>query len=485
MLFLGAALACAQQAQQDPSQRSQAQGTGEQTNTNRRLSSQPAAYPSNSTSQQNTQANTTAAPSSAVQPLTGAEEFTLRRMGSGRNYFIPSFQYGQSLISSGTTPFPTAHMQSISTISGEFTFHHEWRRFDFSAQYSGTGMFYRSHATSTSSAHNFTVSQRVLGKRSSFLLTDVVTYLPESGYGYARFAGLDTLGGTGSAYGGLYTGSTGGLNTPFLPSQSILTSPSSQVGNSVVAEYNYLTGPVSNITLTAAYSSLFFPGAGYTNTNGIIAGLGYDRALTPRNSVALSYHASIYRFGSSGSDVTNHTISLMYRRTVSNRLGLEVGAGPQVNTTNNTGVTQDTQFSWEAHAMVSYQLERFSTTLNYFHYTSGGSGVYSGAHTDTVTLGTSIPFSRMWTGSLSLGYAYNTSLYAEQIIGIASSYNSWYATFNLHYALNRQTSLFLGYNLRQQVTPQATCIGTDCGTLYSEQYLSFGINWHPFTLAMK
>lgn len=479
-LLLGVALANAQQGQsQEPSRQSQGQGNGQQTNANGTLSSQPAPYPANSASQQNTQPTATASPSLTAQPLTGAEEFTLKRMVTGRNYFIPSFQFGQSLISSGNSHFPASNMESISTISGEFTFHHAWRRYDFSAQYSGTGMFYRSRSTSDTSAHNFTVSQRIAGKRSSFLLTDVVNYLPESGYGYARFGGLGTFGGAGSGYGGLFTGATGGLDTTFLPGQTILTAPSSQVGNSVVAQYNYLTSPISTLTLTGAYVSLFFPGSGFLNTNDIIAGFGYDHTLSLKNSIGLSYQANIYRYGPSGGDFTNHIISLMYRRTVSNRFAFEVGAGPQINTFANTAAKQNTQFSWETHAQLNYQLEHFSTTISYFHYTSGGSGVYSGAHTDTVTVQSSIPISRMLTGSISLGYAYNTTLYAEQISRAALSYNSWYGTLNLHYTLNRQMSLFLGYNLRQQMTPQATCVGTTCGTFYAQQYLSFGINWHP------
>lgn len=480
ILFSGATLVFAQATQQQGQpQHSQTSGIEQQGNSNGTLPSQQSAQQTDTTGQQATNTTTTTRVSSSAQPLTGAEEFTLTRLGAAHSYFFPSFQYGQSVNSSGTSTFPTSNIDSISTISAVFALHHLWSRYDFKAQYSGIGLLYNTHPASNTSAHNFVISQRIDGKRSSLLLEDVATYMPESRYGYARFGGGNTFSGSPFGYGGLYTGSTGGLDTTFLPGQSILTGASSQVGNSVVAEYQYLTSPESRITMTGSYVSLFFPGSQYITNNNIIARIGYDHSLSPRNSLGLFYQGGIFHFGSLGGNFTSHAAILSYRHTISHRFAFELGAGPQINIFNNSVAHQDTQLSWQTQALLTYQLERLSLGLDYYHYTNGGSGIYRGARTDTVVFRTSIPFSRRWAVGVSGGYAYNTSVQAGTLTGAALSYNSWYGTINIHHTLNRWMSLFVSYNLRQQMTSQTTCIGPTCGTFYAQQYMTVGIDWHP------
>lgn len=484
-LFFGATLVSAQETHpQGHTRHSRAYSAAQQGDSNGIRSSGPVAEQSNN-SQQPTNTATTSIPSSSEQPLTGAEQFTLSHMGSGHSYFIPSLQYGQSWTSSGTSTFPTSRLESISTISGTFSFHHLWRRYNFTAQYSGVGLLNNTHASSNVSAHNLSVSQRINGKRSSLLLADVATYFPESRYGYARFSGGNTFAGIPYGYGGLFTGSTGGLDNAFLPGQSILTGPSSQVGNSIVAEYNYLTTQVSNITLTGSYVSLFFPGSQYINNSDIVIRFGYNRSISRKNSLGLYYQAGIFRFGSLGGNFTNHIISFVFRRTISHRLALELGAGPQINRFDNTPSNQNMQLTWETSARLTYQLERLSLRVDYLHYTSSGSGIFRGARTDMFSLNTSIPFSRAWGAGLSIGYAYNTTLQGPELNTAGLSYNSWYSTINLHHTLNRWMSLFVGYNLRQQMSSATTCIGPACGTFYAQQYLTFGLDWHKALIGLE
>lgn len=414
--------------------------------------------------------------------LTGAEQFTLSRMGASHNYVIPSFQFSQSIATRGTSAFGTATVDPISAVSGVFAFHHVWSRYELTAQYAGTGFLYYYKPDLNTSAHVFSLSQRIEGRRSSFLLTDHVTYLPESGFGYSRFSGFNSYGGSRYGYGGLYgvTGSSN-LDTTFLPGQTLLTSPSTQVANTVVGEYNYLISPLSSLTLTGSYAILRFPNANQIGSDDAIFRIGYTHMLTPRNSLGIAYQGGIFRFGTFGGDFTNHAVTLNFRRRISERLGLQLTAGPQINLFSNTSVStgQATQVTWRASGQLTYQFRRAAVGLRYLHYTSNGSGVYRGARTDDTGVYFSAPLSRAWTVDSSLGYAYNRHLYGTNPSGTASSYNSWYGTVNLHRSLNRWLSMYLGYNVQQQLTPTPTCIGGTCGTFYTQQYFSFGLNWHP------
>lgn len=429
--------------------------------------------------QQGDDQNGSATETSKAPPLTGAEQYTLSRMGAGRSYLVPSFQFAQSVSTTGTGPFGTSDVSSVSTISGRFDLNHIWSHYALTASYAGTGFVYDRQSSYNSSAHMFTLSQRVLGRRSNFLLTDVVDYLPEASFGYARFSGM---GAGGYDYGGLFGANGSNFDTTFIPSQSILTGSSSRVSNAVIGEYDYQTSPLSSLTLTGSYSLLRFPSSGYINNDDAIFRIGYNHTLTRRDSIALSYQAGIFRFGQRGGDFTNHVLEFTYRRTMTHRLGLQIGAGPQVNLFSTSQNGQDTRVSWEVSSLLNYQFRRFELGLSYRHYTSGGSGVYYGARTDYAQADVSMAITRKWSTDWDFGYAYNENLQSAAVSGTGNSYNAWYGSVNLQRIVNRWMSMFLSYNLRQQIAAVPTCSVGNCGTFTTQQYFSFGFNWHPSRL---
>ncbi len=430
-------------------------------------------------SQQNESSEAPAVPASAT-PLTGAEQFTLTHMGVGRSYVIPSLQFAQSVSTQGTGAFGNSDVQAVSTLSGQFMFNHLWKRYAFSADYAGTGFIYDQQSGQNTSAHEFTLSQRILGRRSSFLLSDSVTYLPQASFGYSRFNGVG-FGDYG--FGGLYGVSGGNINTTFLPSQSILTGASSRVSNAVIGEYDYQTSPLTSITMTGSYAVLRFPNSGYIDSDDAIAQIGYNHTITPRDSVALSYQAGIFRYNQmAGGDFTNHVVELTYRRTITHRLGFQIGAGPQFNLFSSSVAGQNLKTSWEVTSFLDYQFRRFELGLSYRHYTNSGSGVYQGATTDYGQTEISIGLSPKWSANWDLGYAHNKELQGLGLLDASNSYNSWYGTINLQRIISRRTAIFFSYNLQQQIAGSSTCVGPTCGTFSTQQYFSFGLNWHPSKL---
>lgn len=487
-LLLGVSTAWAQQQSQGQTSQNGSNTSQQQTTKEKKTGSQSTTSPLNPVtpvstgqngSQQEESNQTPAAPSSAT-PLTGAEVFTLTHMGMGRSYVIPSLQFAQSVSTEGTGAFGAANVQAVSALSGQFLFSHVWKRYAFNANYAGTGFFYDRQSRQNTSAHEFTFSQHVMGRRSSFLLSDSVTYLPQAAFGYSRFSGV---GFGGSGYGGLYGVSGGNIDTTFFPNQSILTGPSSRVSNGVVGNYVYRISPLSSVTLTGAYSILRFPDSDYINSNNTVAQIGYNRTLTPRDSVALSYQVGMFRYSQvTGGNFTNQTAQFSYRRTITNRLGFQIGAGPQFNLLSASQPGQDLRTSWQMNTLLTYQFRRFEVGFSYHHYTSGGSGVYAGATSDYAQTNVSMGFSPKWSATWDLGYARNRRLQNQGLSGASNVYNSWYGTINLQRIVSRKTSLFFSYNLQQQLAGAPTCVGPTCGTFYTQQYFSFGLNWHPSNL---
>lgn len=410
----------------------------------------------------------------AAPPLTGAEEYTLSTLGAGHSYVVPMFQVGQSVSTTGTGAFGKSTLYPVTTVSGLFAFHHLWSRYEFTAQYAGSGFIYDQQPSLNSSAHQFFFTQRVIGRRSTFQLSDAVSYLPQASFGYARLPGLNNFGAGGYGFAGLY-GGAGNLDTTFLPNQSVLT-VGSRIGNSVIGEYDYQTSRLSSLTFTGSYALIRFPNSPILlESDAGIFRVGYNHTFTRKSSMGVAYQGGIFRYGSSTGDFSDHVVTVRYRRTLSNRLAMQVGAGPQVNVFNSTLSGQNTHVTWQASALLNYRLKRASVGLSYHHYTSSGSGVYYGAQTDNVGFYFATALSQMWSMNADTGYAYNKSLQNAS----GNKYNSWYGFVNFNRNLNRSTAIFFGYNLQQQLSSAPTSVGSTRGTFYTEQYFSVGLSWHP------
>lgn len=485
VLLLGVPAAWAQQ-QQDQSQQAASGQQKQQESSGQSATSPVSPLPPLSQSQSGKQQSSTQGQKESATlsapPLTGAEQYTLSRMGAGRSFLVPSLQFAQSVSTNGTGAFGASEVRSVSTLSGSMDLNYLWSRYAFTASYQGTGFLYNQHPELNSSAHMFTLSQRVLGRRSSFHLSDTVTYLPEASFGYARFSGV---GSNIYNYGGLFGTNAGNFDTTFIPNQSILTGSSTRISNAVIGEYDYLFSPLSSLTITGSYAILRFPSSNFLENNDAIARIGYNRALTRKDSVAFSYQAGVFRFGQTGGNFTNHVVEFTYRRSVSSRLGIQLGAGPQINIFDNSQPGQQTHVGWEASSLLNYRFRRFTVNMSYRHYTSGGSGIYAGAKTDYAQVDISTALSRMWSVNWDLGYAHNTNLQRGSSSSNNSAFNSWYGSINFQRILNRSTSLFFSYNLQQQLASVPACIGATCGTFYTQQYFSFGLNWHPSRAATE
>ncbi len=399
--------------------------------------------------------------------------YTLSTMGRGHNYFYPLFQVAESGDTNANNNYGSSAVESFSTISGAFTLNHAWSRYNFQANYTGSGFIYNQDASQSSSAHAFSFSQAIQGVRSSFLVTDQVSYLPEASFGYARFG---NFGGFG--IGGLTGINSSNLNGIYIPNQSILTGDSTRVSNSAVAEYDYSLSPLSSLTFTGAYSLLRFPDSGFIDSNAGIFGMGYNHSLTQRDTLGITYMGSVYRYDQSSDDFSNHIVALMYGHQISHLLSLRLGGGPQVNLLGSTA-NNDTNVSWYATASLVYQLRRTGLSLNYRHYTSEGAGVFLGAKTDNLGLTINRQLTRMWSGDLSAGYSHNTHLQATSTSTASPTFNTWYASTNLQRPLGQYMNMFLSYNLQQQSSNNPYCIGSSCGTFYTRNYFSLGFNWHP------
>jgi len=362
--------------------------------------------------------------------------------------------------------------------------HRLWSRYELMTDYVGGGSIYRNNSGSNSTFHQFGLTQRIAWPRWSLKLNDYLGYLPESSFGYGGFN--SGLGGIGVNLVNANTlGSLPNANPLFIPNQTIFTTHAQRLSNTVLGEVDYKISPRSSITATGAYGILHFSGASFLNSNNAVFRTGYNHNFTARDSMALVYGFSRFRFGGRLQNIDDHTVQLAYGRRITGRLALQLSAGPRIQRVSNPVSGSGRQLTWTAQSGLQYRLRRSTLAISYAKYLASGSGVLNGAQAHSVQMTVTQRLSWMWSGSLDAGFARNTALQGTTTQTNAA-FNTWYGGFNLIRLLGRHTNLYFNYYLqRQTTTTDAPCItGGVCSPSLLRHHFGVGVNFHsrPYRL---
>src|SRR2546428_6276536 len=104
---------------------------------------------------------------------------------------------------------------------------------------------------------------------------------------------------------------------------------------------------------------------------------------------------------------------------------------------------------------------------------AGGGGVFWGAGSKVFGATRRRQFTRLWTASVSSGYAMNSSL--GSFSGLSYSYNTWFSGANLGREMGRHFNINFSYGIQHQ-TNAAVCPVVSCGT---------NANQHTFGMTVR
>jgi hypothetical protein len=399
-------------------------------------------------------------------PLSGAEQFTLGQMGKARDYLLPSFESFETVDTNGRITGTQSNILSATSLIGRIALQRIWSQYRLTVDYRGGGILYRPQSELTTSIHDFRFTQKIDWRRWSLLLSDQLGYSPESSFGFGGFhSGQSSLGGS--------------FNPTFQPSQSILTVRSTRLSNTAVGEVQYILSRKSSLMASASYGILRFQHAGFVNNSDVALRAGYSYNLTPRDTIALVYGFSMFRFGGRPQQIYNHTVHLAYGRRITGRLALELSAGPDLHTFRNPLAGAGRQLSWGLESAWTYRFPKTDFKIAYTSYLTGGAGVLSGARSDQVRLTAGRRLSRNLSSSLDLGFARNTPLQQTMQVTGNPAFNTWYAGLQLRRPLGRYMDVILNYYFQRQSSDIALCAVNICGgptTL--RHHFGLGFDWH-------
>jgi len=250
-------------------------------------------------------------------PVSGMQNMTLGTPPVRHSYVVPGIQYGNTYTSGGAG--------STSFVSGNVSLLQEWSSSVLSINYSGGGSFSTDKAEGNGQYQQLAATYEIDGKRWRALLIDQFGLLPQSSFGFGGTTGLSTPG-----VGGSLSVPQAGLQSNYLPDQSIFTGTGSRYSNSGAVQFSYQLSSRGAITVGGAHGILRFASSAGIGSDTDMVNAGYDYMLTARNTIGLSYGFSAYRFPGSPQAIGDHIAHLVFGRRITGRMGLRLGGGPEI-----------------------------------------------------------------------------------------------------------------------------------------------------------
>ena len=418
--------------------------------------------------------------------LAGAQYLTLGGPAYRHSYWQPEFDLSAAAFSSpelgGSGGWSTytslAGALNLTQISGNST---------LTLSYDG-GVSFSNDGGSTVNNDELAVTEALRYRRWRLDLIDQLSYLPQASFGYT------TLGVTVPTT----TGNTSGVQNGYLPDQSILTAAGQRISNASIFEVDYLLSPRATLTFVGSASTLNYFDNDLNNTVQGSGQVGYNYLLSRRDTIAVTYSFSAFRYENINQSINSHAVQLAYSRRQTGKLAFQISAGPEftlstIPLTSSSASTVATptntiQFEWTASLGLTYQLrQRTSLQATYSHGVTGGSGVLAGAVSDSAAGSLSHQLTKATTLGFSGGYSRNSGLAltpglieTETETGASNqTYDYWYGGVGLTRRIGRSINLLLGYQLQYQNSNASFCVTTPCGSSYTTHDIYLDLQFRP------
>jgi len=419
-------------------------------------------------------------------PVTGLDEPSLDLHRATRSFISPALQVSETAdsnannaLGNNTTLAPVTH------VIGALDLQQFWTKSDLFLEYIGGGAFYDNpyHADQLQALGLLAVTRWRTGQVA---LRDTFSYLPEGSFTFG-FGGLPGFGLANNGFGfGMPGGSVPGLNSPNSDLGSVGTVP--RLANTAIIDAVQAITPRSAITVAGGFNDAHF----FDNASCAILGNlclidsdevtvegGYSHLINRHDQIGLIYAFQLYQFPQfTGGEIYVHVLNVRYSHTITGRLSLLVGGGPEYVDLEQGG--NYSHWSPSVKAVLRYRFARASVFVSYERFISSGSGFYAGNQVQGVWAGFSRPLGRTWELFGDLGYTHDTPLQVAPGLGVPiSSNNNGSAGAVLHKHLGRFFEFFAVYRFGESEFSVPVTQGGSTGRIGQRQVGGIGLQWHP------
>jgi hypothetical protein len=410
-----------------------------------------------------------------TRSLTGAEDLSLGSLPLTHSYWQPFVSFSETG-DSNPDYGSGSDWGTWTSFYGGVDVHKTSSLSDLVVSYLGGGMFSNGGTAQNGIIQELHFKDKFSFRRSTFSVFEQLGYLPESSFGFAGLvgAGIPGEGGTG-------------LGTGFTAGQSILTPRGQNLTNSTALEWDTRLSPRTTLTFVGGYALYHYFQNGLSNSGDATFQAGYNYQLTRKDTIAVSYLFSAFRYSNAGQSINSNTILASYGRRITGRLAFQIAAGPQftsstspitgsVSPSGSTSTSAST-VNVALNTSLQLQLRRALLSASYSRGVTGGSGVLAGAETNVVSGSVSGQVTRKVQAMWNAGYSRNDGF----TVGSTSEgqlYNYWFTGVNVSRAFGRSLDMFMNYEFQYQDNSTNGCVGTACSTGVTRNQVAFGMNLH-------
>jgi hypothetical protein len=409
-----------------------------------------------------------------TRPLAGFQKLSLGTSQTDHSFLLPSFTVvGQAQ----SNPYSSGQANSMSitgsaTITGRLALSRTTSVSNLTLDYLAGASFSGDSQQGTSGIQSLDFSDTFHRNRWSLLVGEELIYLSQSPFGFGGLGGLNGYG-VPLGNGGVGTGSGLGGQSP---DQTIFTQ-GARVSNAVLGQADYALTHRSSLTFGANYGFLKYIGAGLSNNSTLAFQSGYNYLLNRKDTLSVSFNYGRFMFANSTPSFQSYGLLFGYGHRITSRLSFQVGAGPQFQLFTLPLKGPTTLVSWALSTSANYSRGSLNASASYSHALSGGSGVLSGAETDSISGSLSRAFNRDWNGSAGFGYSENRALQQTTANASAISPHSWFFSARANRRFFANGSLFISYGLSKQSSLAGVCTLPACQIGMTTQYGSVGYTW--------
>jgi hypothetical protein len=429
-------------------------------------------------------------------PLSGLDEPGLELKTAGRSFIAPAILISETADSNENNQLGASAVRPVEHVLGAFDLQKFWTKSDLFLEYLGGGSF-QTDPTYDAKQLQALGFEGITRWRTGYLeVRDAFSYIPDGSFSTGAVGGIP---GLGVALGGMGSGEAGGG----LPGILGLNNSGGEVvgniprlANTAIASVIQAISPRSAFTLMGAFGNTHYFDSGncsgpvslqtscLLNSDETTVEGGYSHLISRRDQIAAVYAFQVFRFPySTGGEIYNDAVNLRWSHTITGRMQLILGVGPQY-TDVKLGVTR-TQWSLSGRAIVRYQLEHSSLAVSWEKFTSAGSGYFGGANTQVASLAYRRSLRRTYVGTVVATYSHNSSLQSGLFTTSATAYNEGSVGAILRKHIGRTYDLFASYNFSEVGFNAANTVdcgsqnGIGCGSTLQRHTGSIGLEWHP------
>jgi hypothetical protein len=422
-------------------------------------------------------------------PISGLDEPALDLRTSSRSFFSPALQLSETADTNAGNAFGGSSVQSVTRFLGAFDLQKFFSKADVLAEYLGGGAVYSSDL-SVRQMHAAGIEIIDRWRTGRISLRDSFSYLPEGSFVVATYGGIPGLG--------IATGSMGVGNLP--GTQSFSNSSLGSIGlvprlaNSAILDVVQSITPRTAFTAAGGFSNAhFFDDSNQlVNSDQTTVQAGFSHLLNRHNQIAAIYGYQLFRFPQiTGGQIENHIVNMRWSHTITGRLSLIAGAGPQYTIIQSNTAPDQKHWSVNGRAQLHYKWRHDDVVAGYEKYISAGSGFFAGADSQVARLSLKHPMGRTMDLFCDLGYSHNKRLENLGLFGSSgSTYDEGFAGAIVRKHFGRVYDLFVGYRFGEIGFDNASFLcGVPgfgaCGNIAQRHAGTIGVEWHPTPIRIE